>query len=174
MRLGPATQAASDVDSCSCLLSPLGGGMTASARQRSRPQGAMSAASPKPSCNSRSRDRASQPQRWPAALPVLANKVGEEAATPGQPARAHARIWIFPRRFTLVNHRLPLALPLSSGELRNAHVSLNPLWGRMSRRAIKKTAAVVKKLWRMRLPCGRMRKTKNEFSRILSSTQGIQ
>jgi hypothetical protein len=35
---------------------------------------------------------------------------------PGQPARAYARFWNIPRRLTLVNRRLPLALPQSFSE----------------------------------------------------------
>jgi hypothetical protein len=31
------------------------------------------------------------------------------------------------------------------------------------RPATQKTCAVVQNLWRMRLPCGRLRKTKNEY-----------
>jgi len=114
----------------------------------------------KPVALRRSRDRAAQLLRWPAALPVLSNRRGEEAAMPGQPARAHARFWDVPRRLTFVNHRLPLALPQSSGQFRNAHVSLNPLSVKLLRVAIQKTVSVVKKLWRMRVPCGGMRKTK--------------
>jgi hypothetical protein len=41
-------------------------------------------------------------------------------------SRTRARFWKFsPRQFTFENHRLPLALPRSSGKLRNSHVSLN-------------------------------------------------
>jgi hypothetical protein len=64
MRSGPATRTASDVDSCSCLLSPHGGGMTASARQRSRSQGAGSAAFAKASCAS----QVTRPRRTTAAV----------------------------------------------------------------------------------------------------------
>jgi len=42
---------------------------------------------------------------------------------PGQPV-AYPRFWKFPRRFTLANHRLPLALPQSSGKLRTLTFSL--------------------------------------------------
>ena len=50
--------------------------------------------------------------------------MGEEAATPGQPVRARPRFLDSPRKFTLENHRLPLALPQSFGKFRNSHVSL--------------------------------------------------
>jgi hypothetical protein len=45
--------------------------------------------------------------------------MGEEAAMPGQPARAYAHFWNVPRQFTLENRRLPLTLPQSSGKFRN-------------------------------------------------------
>ena len=45
-------------------------------------------------------------------------RVGEEAATPGQPVRVRTRFRYVPRRFTLENHRLLQALPQSSGKLR--------------------------------------------------------
>jgi hypothetical protein len=45
--------------------------------------------------------------------------MGEEAAMPGQPARASAHFWNVPRQFTLENRRLPLTLPQSSGKFRN-------------------------------------------------------
>jgi hypothetical protein len=63
-----------------------------------------------------------QSPRWPAALPCSLSGMGEEAATPGQPARAYARFRNVPRQFTLENYRLPLALPQSSGKFRKAHV----------------------------------------------------
>jgi hypothetical protein len=45
--------------------------------------------------------------------PILhVSRMGEEAATPGQPPRVHTHFGIVPRRFTLENHRLLLALPL--------------------------------------------------------------
>ncbi len=88
-------------------------------------------------------------------------QVGEEAATPGQPVALARVFWNVPRRFTLENHQLPLALPQSFGKLRNSHVSLNPLSATLLRPATQKTSALVQKLWTMRLPCGRPRKTKN-------------
>jgi hypothetical protein len=48
----------------------------------------------------------------------LMSGIGEEAATPGQPARVRTRLRNVPRRFTLENHRLLQALPQSSGKLR--------------------------------------------------------
>jgi hypothetical protein len=50
----------------------------------------------------------------------------EQGGGGGRNARATsprvARFQLFPRRFTLVNHRLPLALPQSSSKFRNSHV----------------------------------------------------
>jgi hypothetical protein len=80
---------------------------------------------------------------------------------PGQPVALARVFWRFPRQFTLENCRLPLALPQSFGTLRKLHVSLNPLSSRLLRLAIQKSCVVVQKLWTMRLPCGRPRKTKN-------------
>jgi hypothetical protein len=103
-------------------------------------------------------------------VPAPKSRVGEEAATPGQPVALTRGFWITPRQFTLENHRLPLALPQSFGKLRNYHVSLNPLSASLSRLATQKSFAVVQKLWRMRLPCGRPWKTKNEFPRGILTT----
>jgi hypothetical protein len=64
------------------------------------------------------------------------SRLGEEAATPGQPVALARVFWSVPRRFTLENRRLPLALPQSSGKLRNSHVSLNPLSVSLLRLAI--------------------------------------
>jgi len=86
---------------------------------------------------------------------------GEEAATPGQPVALARVFWSVRQRFTLENRRLPLALPQSFGKRRNSHVSLNLLSARLLPLAIQKTCAVVQKLWRMRLPCGSRRKSKN-------------
>ena len=80
---------------------------------------------------------------------------------PGQPVALARVFWNVPRRFTLENRRLPLALPQSFGKRRKLHVSLNPLSARLLRLATQKTPALVQKLWTMRLPCGSPRKTKN-------------
>jgi hypothetical protein len=103
---------------------------------------------------------ASGPVLLPA--PKSTRRMGEEAATPGQPVALARVFWIIPRQFTLENHRLPLALPQSFGKLRKLHVSLNPLSASLSRPATQKTCPLVKKLWTMCLPCGRPRKTKNK------------
>jgi hypothetical protein len=112
-----------------------------------------------------------QPLRRPAALgpaPCFLlqrarskEQAGEEAAMPGQPVALARVFWSVPRRFTLENRRLPLALPQSFGKLRKLHVSLDPLSARLLRLATQKSRALVQKLWTMRLPCGSPRKTKN-------------
>jgi len=100
-----------------------------------------------------------------ASSPVLLRraKSEEEAATPGQPVALARVSGCFPRRSALENHRLPLALPQSSGKVRNSHVSLNPLLSSLLRPARQKARPFVQKLWTLRLPCGRTRKTKKEF-----------
>jgi len=104
-------------------LSPLGGGMTASARQRSRPERATSAAFAEAGCRSaRSRDRASATAATASDPFLFRRTVGEEAATPGQPVALVAPLSGGLRRFTLENRRLPLAQPQSFGSFRNAHV----------------------------------------------------
>jgi hypothetical protein len=157
MRPGPATPTASHVVSCSAW-SPLSGGMTASARQRSNERRI---------CRSPLRVRnlaIANPATATVAsssIPLQRAEWGEEAATPGQPVRARAHFWNVPRQSTLENRRLPLALPQSFGKIRNVHVSLQTLSGRSCRPARQKGSVLVKKLWRMILPCGGTRKTKN-------------
>jgi len=164
MRPGPATLVACTLEFF--CLSPHGGGMTASARQRRRPCGLTDVAFAKASCRLRSCDR------LPAALAVGQRPcpaprseetepgLGEEAATPGQPA-ALARFTgvprqIHPREFT----GLPLALPLSFGKLRTSYVfRCNPLSSTLLRRATAKSFPIVHKVWTLRLPCGVLRKT---------------
>ncbi len=79
---------------------------------------------------------------------------------PGQPVALARVVWNVPRRFTLENRRLPLALPQSFGKLRKSHVSLNPLSASLLRLATEKTCVLVQKLWTKLLPCGIRRKTK--------------
>jgi hypothetical protein len=64
--------------------------------------------------------------------------------------QSHSRAFLdVPRRFTLENRQLPLALPQSFGKLRKLHVSLNPLSVRLLRLATQKTRALVQNLWTM-------------------------
>ena len=88
----------------------------------------------------------------------------EEAAMPRQPARTRA-LPIFPRQFTLENYRFAAASPQSSWRASEGPTfSVNSLCGRSWRVATEKRFALVQKLWTIRLPCGRLRKTQNEPS----------
>jgi hypothetical protein len=163
MRPGPATRAASYVDSWSSL-STHGGGMTAPARQRSKPYRVPHLL--KPVADPSSRDHASTPRGWPAALSrsLLRRARSEERSGGGgrnaQATSSRSRTFLdFPRQFTLENHRLPLALPQSFGKPRNSHVSMHPLSRGSSGLATQKICFVVKKLWRTYIPCGSPRKT---------------
>ena len=138
--------------------SPLGGGMTALARQRSRRSAAFAKTS-REFVILRSRTCSFNGASGP--MSCSEKQVGEEAATPRQPVALARVFWSVPRQFTLENRRLPLALPQSFGKLRNYHVSLNPLSASLLRLATQKSSAIVQKLWTMRLPCGSQRKTKN-------------
>ena len=82
---------------------------------------------------------------------------------PGQPVALSAFLEVPIRRSSFENHRPPLALPQSSGRVRNSHVSLNPLSVTLLFPAIQKKPAIVQKLWTMRLPCGSPRKSKTQF-----------
>jgi hypothetical protein len=94
----------------------------------------------------------------------LIERVVEEAAVPGQPAHACA-FPIFPRQFTLENCRSAagVAAIVVRQALEGPTYSVNPLCGRLFRAATEKPFALVQKLWTMRLPCGKLRKTENEF-----------
>jgi hypothetical protein len=82
---------------------------------------------------------------------------------PGQPACAYA-LPIFPRQFTLENCQSATGVTaiIHWQALRIATYSLNPLSGRMFRPAIEKRLSLVKKLWTIGLPCGRLRKSANK------------
>jgi len=73
-----------------------------------------------------------QPLRRPSALSTLSSSEKLKSRTGGgRNARATsfalARvIWKIPRRLTLANRRLPLALPQSFSEIRNSHVFDEP------------------------------------------------
>lgn len=141
-------------------LSPQCGAMTASARQHPK----AAPYRPRPVADSSSRDHESTTAAVARSVSRSEEQDGEEAATPGQPVALSRVSGSFsPRPFSFKNRRLPLALPQSSGKLRNSHVSLNPLLSRLSRRATQKPSSLVKKLWTTRLPCGSPRKTKNEY-----------
>jgi hypothetical protein len=59
-----------------------------------------------------------QPLRWPAALPARSKERGRRPQRPGNQSRLRA-YWMYPRQSALTNYRLPLALPQSSGQVRN-------------------------------------------------------
>lgn len=164
MRLGPATRAAFVRGFLFCF-SPLGGGMTASAEQRSKRVPHL----PKPVADSSPRGLESATATV-GQRPDLLHRTewGRRPQRPGYQSRSRALSGFAPRQFTLENHRLPLALPQSFGKLRNFHVSLRTLSARSLRLARQKTCIVVQKLWTMIFPCGRRRKTKNYYSACIS------
>jgi hypothetical protein len=55
------------------------------------------------------------------------SNLGKRPQRPGHRPRAHARFWNIPRQFTLVNRRLPLALPQSSGKLQELTFDVSTL-----------------------------------------------
>ena len=67
-----------------------------------------------------------QPLQWPAALPCLKSKAGEEAATPGQPVALSRVSGSFPLGDSLSRITAAARSPQSSGRARNHHVSLEP------------------------------------------------
>jgi hypothetical protein len=148
--------------------SPIGVEMTASARQRSNrvPRLPTRVADPS-SC-----DPESALATLASSCPCSEEHGGEEAATPGNQSRSRAFSG-FPPAIHSRESPLPLALPQSSGKLRNSHVSMHPLSARSSRTATQKPRTVVKKLWRMRLPCGSQRKTKNKFPGAADSPRSL-
>jgi hypothetical protein len=142
--------------------------MTASARQRSRSHEQRVPHLPKRVAHSQSHDHELASLRWPAVRPVPAqratNRWGRRPQCPGNQSRLRAFSGMSPGDSPSRITGLPLALPQSFGKLRKLHVSLNPLSVSLLRPATQKTSPLVQKLWTLRLPCGRPRKTKNEFS----------
>jgi hypothetical protein len=100
--------------------------------------------------------------------------MGEEAATPGQPARAFARFRNVPRQFTLENCRLPLALPQIIRQAQEVSRSLHPLCDGLLRLATGKIHKLVQNLWTTLLPCGRRWKTQKASVSRLVDHLGIQ
>jgi hypothetical protein len=165
---GPATRPHSYVISCSAR-SPRGGGMTASARQRLRSHEQQVPHLPKRVAHSQSRDHELASLRWPAVRPALCSEEpqaggGRRPQCPGNQSRLRAFSGMSPGDSPSRITRLPLALPQSFGKLRKLHVSLNPLSVTLLCLATQKTQPLVQKLWTLRLPCGRPRKTKNYSS----------
>jgi hypothetical protein len=93
------------------------------------------------------------------------NRWGRRPLCPGNQPRLRAFSGMSPGDSPSRITRLPLALPQSFGKLRKLHVSLNPLSVSLLRPATQKSQLLVQKLWTLRLPCGRPRKTKNEYFR---------
>ena len=132
MRPGPATQTAF-VRGFLLALSPRGGGTTASARQLSiGVPHLLQPVADKRSCDHKPATAAvaSKPFSFPAPCSEeqrAANKTGGGGRKARATSLALSRVlWIVPRRFALANHRSPLALPQSFGELRNSHVFDEP------------------------------------------------
>jgi len=146
-----------------CLSVAEGGGTTVPVRQRSLRALSLPVRVAKARFEeSRSRNRCGgqRPNR-------LIEPAVEEAAVPGQPARARAHF-----RFPLAIHSRELPAPtgvtaiIVRQALKVPTFSMNPLWGTTLRVAIEKHYRRVNKLWTMRLPCGRLRKMwKESFSR---------
>src|ERR1700733_11555934 len=145
MRPGPATRAASFVDLPACLLTARSSETTLLVRQRSR--GVPHLPVLVGSVDSRNRPCATSAVVSQQPNPFTEREV-EEAAMPGQPARARARfrmsLAIRPRELPVChwrhrNHR--------STSLRVLTYSLNTLWGRKRRAATEKHFPLVQKLW---------------------------
>ncbi len=104
------------------------------------------------------------PQPCGGQRPVLMLQGARRGRRPQRPDNQSRKrgLWKFPPAFPVENRRLPLALPQSSGPAKNSHVSLNTLSIRLLRLATQKAHPLVQKLWTMRLPCGRPRKSKPE------------
>src|ERR1700683_4719063 len=96
-----------------------------------------------------------QPSQWPAILSCSEEQGGgRRPQRPGNPVRGWARFLDFPRQFTLENHRLPLTLPQSFASSGNFTFRWTHSPPETLPLATQKLRHLVKKLWRMRLPCG--------------------
>jgi hypothetical protein len=111
--------------------------------------------------NPASKKRCSATLRRPVAQPTqrAGNGGGRNARATGTHSRAFP---IFPRRFTLENHRsAPSFAAIIVGQaFENPTFSLNSLCRRSIRAATRIRFSAVQKLWTMTLPCGKLRKTK--------------
>jgi len=115
--------------SCPCSCHRGRGAMTASPRQRSRRSAAFGKAACRSITRDFHRDFRSATAAVASSLFCSVSRKGRRPQRPGnQCALAHVT-GCFPRRLTLANHRLPLALPQSSGKVRKSHVSLQPTLG---------------------------------------------
>jgi hypothetical protein len=97
---------------------------------------------------------------WPTACPAPKSRRGRRPQRPGNQSALARVVWSPPAIH-------PRESPAAAGSAAiipkpwNSHVSLHSLSARSSSLATQKESAVVKKLWRMCLPCGRLRKTSN-------------
>ena len=101
-----------------------------------------------------------------SGLPI--QRIGSGRGRNARATESHSRaISIVPWQFTLENCQLPPASPQSSlgKTVKGLTYSLNPLWGTMLLAATEKHFTLVQKLWRMRLPCGRLRKKARKTNR---------
>ncbi len=98
---------------------------------------------------------------------------GRNARATGTHSRAFPN---FPWQFTLENCQSATGVTaiISWQALRFATYSVNPLWYGMFRAATEKHFPLVQKLWTTILPCGKLRKTKNETPRAAWSSTQIQ
>ena len=135
--------------------------MTASARQRSKASAAFAEAR----CRfvilrSRICNRYGGQRPFPAPK----SRIGEEAATPGQPVALAHVFWKFP---PAIHPRESPAAAGSAAIIRQAQelsrFAASTLSQIVAHRNTKTRASLVKKLWRTIIPCGRPRKTENEF-----------
>jgi hypothetical protein len=101
--------------------------MTASARQRSRSYEPRVPHLPKPVAGSSSCDHDPCNRCGGQRLNLLQEQEGGGGRNARATSRACAFLEVSPRQFAFAFHRLPLALPQSSSQIRNSHVSLNPL-----------------------------------------------
>jgi hypothetical protein len=157
---------ASFVDLSSCLPAARSSGSTVLVRQRSHLRGVPhlpALAAEHDSANMIRRTTSLQPLRWLVAQPAprASCRGGRNARATGTRSRA---LPIFPRQFTLENCRSAAGFTaiVVRQAVRIATYSLNPLSGRMLRPATEKHFVLVKKLWTMRLACGRLRKSPHE------------
>ena len=97
----------------------------------------------------------------------LKERAVEEAACPGN-QYALARVSDFPRQFTLENYRsaASFAAIIVRQASESPTYSVNPLCGRLLLAATENKFPLVQKLWRMRVACGRLRKSVKESREV--------
>lgn len=171
MRPGPATQTAF-VRGFLLALSPRGGGMTPSARQRFNEE---VPPLPKPFARFAILIANPQPLRRPLAFvplpaPKSQKRNGRRPQSPGNQFRTRARHLEHPP--ATHSHESPACRwPCRNHSARSGTLtfSMNPLSSTLSRPATQKPSPLVQNLWTMCLPCGTPRKSKNKFPRPIHS-----